>query len=130
MKGPDIVGRILIAVPSAIVTLAALFRVRQKLQLQRTGTVTAGTVIWIEHEEGKSPAFYPVVRFQNAQQEWVTVRSSFGITADRYKVGDEVRVRFDPADSNNMSIDGEGLSFGDWMLVALGIGGLVYAVWK
>ncbi|GAB2793749.1 hypothetical protein HNQ93_003783 [Hymenobacter luteus] len=130
MKSTDIVGFILVAVPSVIITLVSLFRVRQKFRLQRTGKTAAGIVIWIEHEAGKSPAFYPVVRFQNAQQELVTVRSSFGITADRYKEGDQVTVRFDPADSNSMSIDGEGLSFGDWMTVAFGISGLVYAVWK
>ncbi|WP_400190444.1 DUF3592 domain-containing protein [Hymenobacter sp. B81] len=130
MEGIDIVGFILVAVPSMIITLVSLYRVRQKFRLQRTGVTAAGTVIWIDYEAGKSPAFYPVIRFQNAQQELITVRSSFGITTDRYKEGDEVTVRFDLSDSNSVSIDGQGLSFGDWMLVVFGISGLVYAVWK
>jgi hypothetical protein len=92
------VGAILIVVSLGSAGLTLRF-------VHRSARATGNVVGMEESDSGDGRTFHPVVRFAPASGFPREFRSSFGANPPSYRVGDEVRVLYDPADPGRASID-------------------------
>ena len=85
--------------------------------------VAKGTVVDLAPRSSRSggPTYAPVVRFKTERGETITVYGSLASSPPSYKRGEEVKVRYDPKNPRDISIDS---FFELWLLtlVLLGIG--------
>nr|WP_281383871.1 DUF3592 domain-containing protein [Hymenobacter citatus] len=110
------------------ITGFSLLMIQRNLKLKKEGTTAEGTIIQIDYEGISSPAYYLTVRFWTPQQEWMTVRSRYGIKYSRFREGQTVKVRFDPVDATNFTIEGEGSGITAWLSVLTGIVVVLYGI--
>lgn len=75
----------------------------------------------------EGPTYSPVFEFQTATGESITVQSAVGSSPSGFRIGQSVRVRYDPADPSNAKIHTFFQTWGDSILPALvGIGFLAF----
>jgi hypothetical protein len=90
-----------------------------------TWSVAEGIVVkMVEQSDIDGHAFRPVVEFVDVHGERVRCGSSWGSDPPSYKVGDRVRVRYDPAASQRSQIVGQSL----WLWLGLGGAGLAMVI--
>lgn len=74
--------------------------------LQQTGQITSGELVQMEEsnsDEG-GPVYSPVIEF-NVNGQTYTFEGDTASSPPQYKVGQEVRVRYDPSNPNTAQID-------------------------
>ncbi|WP_322488511.1 DUF3592 domain-containing protein [Chloroflexus sp.] len=89
----------------ALAMLVALWRMRTAM---RAGmAATEGIVVGAaQYHDGKSNLFYPMVEFQTAAGETIRFCGNIGTTfVPPYKVGDRVKVYYNPAQPRSAIID-------------------------
>lgn len=120
------VGVILCSV-GALIALLGLGMMVQDWRAARRGKRVTGRVV--DHVIQRDPGhlsfkiYVPVFEFHNEVGAAFRVQSTYGSRPPVHKVGDEVVVRYDPADPERAEIVGEGR----WMTVLLLVFGTIVA---
>ena len=83
--------------------------VGQKIQLWSGSEAAVATVVRYEAEGGRNrrngkPALFPVVRFTTDQGEVIVVKSPTGTNPPAYQVGEQVRLRYNPASPQTVEL--------------------------
>ena len=100
---------------------------RHQARLEREGVIVPGLVCRLERDRN---VFYPVVRFQTHQQEWITGRHCVGSNPASYREGEQVSIRYHPADPHHFGIVSGGQAILVWGLAATGIGLIAYGLFS
>ncbi len=80
---------------------------KQKGQME-SRVPTTGTVVELVHQSttgGRTGIFCPVVEFSLPSGEKITFTSDFGSRPPSHKIGQSVKVRYDPADPHKAEIE-------------------------
>lgn len=105
--------------------LAAWWQHRRHARLLREGEAARGTVLRLERDRH---SYFPVVRFLTRQQQWITARYHIGSKPASYAEGEEVDIRYQPADPQDFTIVGADSPVTVWVLGLIGAGLLGYGV--
>jgi len=100
---------------------------RYQARLEREGVVVPGIVCRLEY---KGKVYYPVVRFQTHQQDWIIGCHHVGTIPARYRKGEEVAIRYLFAGPQQFAIVSGGQALLVWVPGAAGIGLLAYGIVK
>jgi hypothetical protein len=106
----------------------AFVRRNHRLRLLQNGVVANGKVIRIEEIPSDDGFTYkPVIEFHTSAKETVTKMSQLSTNPCPYKVGDAIKVIYDPQNIDDFTLnDGPALSV-EIVFFAIGITALVYA---
>jgi hypothetical protein len=108
---------------------------RSSLDLYRNGATTTGTVIRNQaHEDEDGVSYKPVVQFE-ADGATYTFTSGNSTSPPAYRVGQEVKVRYDPSDPRKASIDNlfemwlaPGMLSGAALMTAVLVNGIMFVM--
>lgn len=109
----------------AALLLAAWRQHRHHARLLREGELVRGTVLRLERDRR---SYYPVLRFCTHRQQWITARYHIGSRPASYAEGEEVAIRYHPADPQNFTIVGAESGATVWLLGLIGAGLLLYGL--
>ncbi len=91
---------------------------------------TTASITDLKYSSGggdEGPTYSPVFEFQTANGETITVQSAVGSSPALFRIGQSIRVRYDPADPANAKIHTFFQTWGDSLIPALvGIGFLAF----
>ncbi|MBC6989453.1 DUF3592 domain-containing protein [Hymenobacter sp. BT491] len=109
--------------------IVALLQWRKKAHLLQKGIAAEGVVIRMERA-GNEEHEYPVIRFLTPENAWITARYELGTTPTGFKEGQAVRVRFEPTDPHQFTVEEDGAGWALLLIGAAGIGILVMGITK
>jgi len=72
--------------------------------LIKKGKIVKGVVFKLEQKDITRRSLYPIIRFLNEKQEWITFQSAFATYPSPYTEGDEVEVIYDSEFPNEAEI--------------------------
>ncbi|RTQ46838.1 DUF3592 domain-containing protein [Hymenobacter gummosus] len=111
----------------AVLVTVSLLRKQLHSRLEQEGRTAEGTVISIEYVSTRSAHYHPVVRYWTPEQEWITATAIFGTQFPRFREGDTVKVRYDPAEPTSFTVEGADSGATAWVSLFFGIGIMFYA---
>lgn len=101
------------------------FKFTEYKRLIQSGIKTEGIVFSIESEyttptDGVAN-YYPVIRFTTQEKEWITERYGLSSRPCPYKVGESVKIIYDPNDNKKFIIDNGNARLLGPMIMILGV---------
>ncbi|HEX9060963.1 MAG TPA: DUF3592 domain-containing protein [Clostridia bacterium] len=108
MKQPSIVFKIFFVIGSIFILTGSVLIINQILFLNKACSAE-GTVIDMKMSKGKGhdkdTTFAPVVQFKLTEGENITFTSSVGSSPPQFKIGDSVKVLYNPDNPGNAEIN-------------------------
>jgi len=110
--------------------IIGLIKYRTYKRLTKSGTQTEGIIVdLIEERDDGTSHFWPVVKFKNVNQFWVTIKADISVNSySKYKKGDLVSILFDENNPEKFIInDGQYIN-GIYVFIIIGLIFLVYGL--